>query len=292
MEKKISRIDINSSKLLIFGGVYSNLQALEAVQEFARTNHFSKEEIICTGDIVAYCAQPEECVKSIVDWGIHSISGNVEIQLCTGSDDCGCNFNDGSRCDLFSRQWFPFAKENLSEQSIQWMSQLPEFLSFDFSGKRFAVIHGTVNETAGYIFESTPWKEKQAILDQLNAEVVLAGHCGLPFVSQNEGLAWLNAGVIGMPANDGTDRVWCMTLEESLESIKVQFHTLEYDTHEASARMRENKLPAEYAKTLLTGTWDSNEILPKQEAEAQGKRIDLEKTAFTIPKTFKEAAAN
>jgi predicted phosphodiesterase len=284
MEKKTSPIDIIGTKLLVFGGVYSNLQALEAIQEFAQTNHFSKDQIICTGDLVAYCAQPEECVQTIIDWEIQCISGNVEIQICSESDDCGCNFNDGSRCDLFSRQWFPFAKENLTIKSIKWMSELPEFLSFNFAGKRFAVVHGTAEKTAGYIFKSTPWNEKKLILDQLNAEVVLAGHCGLPFVSQKKGLAWLNAGVIGMPANDGTDRVWCMSLEDTPEHIKVQFHSLEYEMHETSSRMRENHLPSEYAKTLLTGIWDSNEILPEQESKNQGRRLNLERTSFSIPK--------
>ena len=113
---------------------------------------------------------------------------------------------------------------------------------------------------------------------------MLAGHCGLPFSDFENDKGWLNSGVIGMPANDGTDRVWFMTLEENETEIIVRHRTLEYDTHEPSARMRESKLPQEYARTLLTGIWDSNEILPETEKTQQGIALELDKKLFYLPK--------
>lgn len=276
MEKITQHISVNSDKLLVFGGVYSNLQALEALHEFANENNYSKEEVICTGDVVAYCAQPEESVRLIRDWEIPCIAGNVEIQLRTGAEDCGCNFEGDSRCDIFSRQWYPFAKNNLSESSIKWMETLPDFLQFEFGGRKFGVVHGTFDETAGYIFNSTSWVEKEKQLTKMGVDIILAGHCGLPFSSIENHKAWLNSGAIGMPANDGTDRVWLMTLELHKGKIEVVHHAIEYDTHEPSARMREEKLPQEYARTLLTGIWDSNDILPEIETQLQGEMIVLD----------------
>jgi predicted phosphodiesterase len=285
MEKVTQKINVGSDKLLVFGGVYSNLQALEAVQEYALSNGYSKEEIICTGDVVAYCAQPEESVQLIRDWGIPCIAGNVEIQLRTGADDCGCNFEGDSRCDIFSRQWYPFAKKHLSEASLKWMETLPDFLEFTFKGQKVGVVHGTFDETAGYIFNSSPWEEKEKQMSKMKADLVLAGHCGLPFSNVKNDKAWLNSGAIGMPANDGTDRVWFMTLLSTEKQIVVTHHAIEYDTHEPSARMREERLPQEYARTLLTGIWDSNDILPKEEIELQGKMIQFDRPIL-IQKSF------
>lgn len=286
MEKVTKHIAINSTQLLVFGGVYSNLQALEALYEYAHTAGYTPEEIICTGDVVAYCAQPEESVQLIRDWGIHCIAGNVEIQLRTGADDCGCNFEGDSRCDIFSRQWYPFAKAKLSADSLNWMDTLPDFLKFEFGGRTFGVVHGTFDETAGYIFSSTPWDKKEEQLKKMDVEVALAGHCGLPFSDTKKQLTWLNSGAIGMPANDGTDRVWFMTLQEEKNHIRATHHAIEYDTHEPSARMREDKLPQEYARTLLTGIWDSNDILPETEIEAQGKEIELDGQTSCITKAL------
>lgn len=274
MEKRTSEIGEISGPLLVFGGIYSNLQALEEMHRIALELGIPASNVICTGDVVAYCAQPDECVEFVQNWGIHCIAGNVEIQLRNGEDDCGCNFGDGTRCDLFSRLWFPFAQQSLSEKSIEWMHQLPDYLTLHYAGRKVGVVHGSVDETAGYIFESTPWEEKEGQMNKLNAEVVLAGHCGIPFHSSKGEKAWINSGAIGMPANDGTDRVWYCLLNDD-NGLLAEHRTFEYDAHETNSRMRENQLPSEYAKTLLTGLWDSMDILPPTEAANQGVRIDI-----------------
>ncbi|MEL6673802.1 MAG: metallophosphoesterase family protein [Bacteroidota bacterium] len=261
--------------LLIFGGVYSNLQALQAMQEVASQQGFLPEQIICTGDVVGYCAQPEETVQAIRDWGISVILGNVEIQLGEGAEDCGCDFSPGGRCDLFSRQWYPYAQSQLSQASIDWMQGLPDFLEFSFSGKKALVVHGSYFEEADYVFASTPWSTKQANFEATQADVILAGHCGLPFHSMQDGKAWLNPGVIGMPANDGEPHVWYMILQETVFGWTFMHHKLTYDHQTAAKLMREKQLPLSYAQTLETGLWDNCEILPEAETQAQGKPLGL-----------------
>lgn len=264
-----------SGKLLVFGGPYSNLQSLQKMKEIADAGGFAPEQIICTGDVVGYCAQPEETVTLIREWGIYVICGNVEIQLREGEEDCGCDFNEGGRCDLFSRQWYPFAKEKLSEASIEWMKTLPEFIRLEFGGKTGMVVHGSYFETAGYVFASTDWTEKLRNFEAADADFILAGHCGLPFISEADGFVWFNPGVIGMPANEGRTRVWYGILEATSEGLEFRHHSYEYD-HTTTARlMRENHLPEPYAKTLETGLWDNCEILPEVETAARGLEIEL-----------------
>lgn len=257
--------------LLVFGGVYSNLQALEAIQQKAHELGIPPSNVICTGDVVAYCAEPEACVQRIKDWGIPCIAGNVEIQLSTGQEDCACDFTSGSRCDTFSKQWYPFAQSQLSTDSLQWMAALPEFLYFNYAGKRVAVLHGSFHHTSEFIFESTDWSIKQQNFNALQADVILAGHCGLPFSQSKNEKHWLNPGVIGMPANDGTPRVWYMVLNQSNHHFNFEHQALEYDYLRANQLMQERQLTPEYAKTLLTGLWDNCEILPEVETALQGQ---------------------
>lgn len=286
-EKRIKQHTYSGNKLLIFGGSYSNFQALEELKAIADQQGFSEDQVICTGDVVAYCAQPEESVNLIKNWGILTLAGNVEIQLRNGDDDCGCNFNEGSRCDLFSRQWYPFAKAHLSKSSIEWMHSLPDVVIMNWKGVLVGIVHGTHEETAGYIFSSTPWEEKQRLLDELGVDIMIGGHCGLPFHHLEENQLWFNAGVIGMPANDGTDRVWYAIAEMEEDQITFTHHCFEYDAIESSARMREEKLPQEYAKTLLNGYWDSNEILPEPETALQGVPLELNQKQVHFSKTFR-----
>lgn len=274
-EKFTHNLGTLEGPLLIFGGVYSNLQALEALRLEADRLQIAPSNIICTGDIVAYCADPEASVNFVRDWGIHCIAGNVELQLIDNAEDCGCNFESSTRCDLFSRTWYPYAKAQLSANSLAWLAKLPQFLRFCYAGKEGIVLHGSYEETAQFIFKSTPWAIKERQFQLTKTDLILAGHCGLPFIEKQGPQHWINAGVIGMPANDASTKVWYLTLQATSTRLQYAFHPLTYDFETAAARMETVKLPRAYAHTLRTGVWDNCDILPPVETQQQGHPLVL-----------------
>jgi len=263
-------------KVLVFGGVYSNFQALEALIKAAKQHNIPNSNIICTGDIVGYCAKPEQTVQTVKDWNIHAILGNVEIQLRDNEMDCGCNFDDNSRCDILSRQWYPYAQSQISDASKAYFHQLPNHINFEYAGKKCTVVHGTFFETSGYMFASTDWQEKERNLEAAKSDVMLGGHCGLPFYHTNNNKHWLNAGVIGMPANDGTSKVWYMILDDA-NGFSFEHHALEYDFLTAQKLMQQHQLPSQYAQTLSSGMWDNCEILPEAETKMRGIPLSFQK---------------
>ncbi|MFK7832025.1 MAG: metallophosphoesterase [Winogradskyella sp.] len=275
MNKQIQNIGKLTGKVLLFGGVYSNLQALEALIAIATSEGIPAENCICTGDIIGYCAQPEETLQTFKNWNPKSIIGNVELQLRDNADDCGCDFREGSRCDNFSQQWYPYAKSKLSQDSLNYLQTLPDHIKFTFGGKAIAVVHGSYLGISEFVFKSTHWNIKQPNFDALQSEVIIAGHCGLPFYHENEDQLWLNSGVIGMPANDGNTDVWYAILNDASDTFNFEFRTLSYNHKETHQLMQNGLLPESYAKTIVSGLWDNMEILPETEQKLQGKRIQL-----------------
>lgn len=275
MGKKIEHIDKLSGRVLLFGGVYSNLQALEKLKSLAEYENISPENCICTGDIVGYCAQPEETVQLFKLWKPRSIAGNVEVQLREGADDCGCDFREGSRCDGFSQLWYPFAQSKLSKNSLDFIAALPDHITFEYANKKVAIVHGSFENISEFIFESTPWERKQPNFEATKSNVVIAGHCGLPFYHLNKDNLWLNPGVIGMPANDGTPSVWYAILDDCNDTFSFKHHRLDYNHKLTSKLMQNGLLPEAYARTINTGIWDNTEILPAVESGLQGFKINL-----------------
>ncbi len=276
MDKTTINIGTLKGRVLLFGGVYSNLQALEALMQVADELQIPPTHCLCTGDIVGYCAQPEETVQAFIHWGAKSIIGNVEEQLRSGALDCGCDFRAGSRCDGFSKQWYPYAQAQLSEASIKWMKGLPDFICFEYADKQVTLVHGSYDYISEFVFASSDWAVKQASFESSGSEVIVAGHCGLPFAQKKEDLLWLNPGVIGMPANEGLTSVWYALLDEINGSLSYQLHRLSYDHITANRLMQEGGLPSAYATTLLTGLWDNMEILPEVERTRRGKQYVME----------------
>ena len=272
----VKNIGTVQGRILVFGGVYSNLQSLQALQKYANEHNYKAENIFCTGDILGYCAQPTECIQLIKNWNIHVIAGNVELQIRNDEDNCGCDFNNGGRCDLFSRNWYSYTQSKIDTQAKEWLHSLPASIEFTLGKQKVSVVHGSWFHTAEYIFKSTDWSKKLENFTATKSNIILAGHCGLPFADVQDEMYWLNAGVIGMPANDGNTNVWFLTMEDNGDTQALyQFHQLEYEYKIAADLMKQNGLPVSYANTLLTGIWDNCEILPEQEAMAQGKEIIL-----------------
>ncbi|NJB85655.1 alkylhydroperoxidase/carboxymuconolactone decarboxylase family protein [Lewinella marina] len=261
-----------SGPVLIFGGIYSNLEALLALQERAVSQGIPPSNVICTGDTPGYCADPEGCLNLLEDWGARSIAGNVELNLRDGVDDCGCNFSDGSRCDLFSRLWYAYAREEVGERGLSYMRTLPRQFDFTYAGKRVRVLHGSADHESEFIWKSTPWETKQRSFAASGADVIVGGHSGLPFADARDGRLWLNSGAAGMPANDGTPRTWYLMLDDADGRLTYTFHALDYDHHTAKAKMlaQRTRLPLSYAATLTTGLWDNTEIMPPAEAAREG----------------------
>jgi predicted phosphodiesterase len=274
VEKLKTLLNINGP-ILVFGGVYSNLQALEAIYSKAQELGIPASNIICTGDLVAYCAQPLACLNFTKNWGIHCIAGNVEINLYQNDEDCGCNFFEGGRCDIFSRQWYPYLKNQISQTEMEWMASLPHFLQFNYAGKKVFVVHGSYANTSEFIFKSTPWEIKKNNFDSTDADVIIAGHCGIPFTDEHENKVWINAGVIGMPANDGSTNVWYCILDDANGKFSYQILPLQYEFEKAADLFDNTPLPQTYKQTLLTGIWDNCEILPPTEAKQQGKSLEF-----------------
>jgi predicted phosphodiesterase len=275
VDKKIENLTDLKGKILLFGGIYSNLQALESLIEIAKKENIAPKNCISTGDIVGYCAQPEEAVQTFKNWGARGIAGNVEMQLRDGEEGCGCDFRQGSRCDDFSKQWYPYAQSKLSQNSLDFMQTLPDHFTFNFGGKDVMVLHGSYFQTSEFIFKSTAWKKKEPNFIETKSDVIIGGHCGIPFYHEKNDKLWINAGVIGMPANDGTPNVWYVIIDEQNGEFNFKHHSYSYNHQKTSKLMQNDLLPIEYARTLITGLWDNCEILPPVESGLQGFGIQL-----------------
>lgn len=260
--------------VLCFGGPYSNLQATRALFAEARRLGVPPERMVCTGDVAAYCADPAATLDLVMESGVHAVMGNCEESLAAGAGDCGCGFAEGTACDLLSRGWFAHAARSVAARHRAWMGSLPRRLVLRIAGRRLAVVHGGADSINRFLFASTPDAALAAEVAATGCEGVVAGHCGLPFTRVLRGGAlWHNAGAIGMPADDGTPRVWFSLLVPRDGGLLVERRALEYDHAAAAAAMAAAGLAGGYAEALCSGIWPSDDVLPDAERAGRGRPL-------------------
>ena len=274
-----ARLELDG-EVLLFGGPYSNLEATEALFAEAERLRIPPERMICTGDLAAYCADPAATIDLIRRSGMAVVLGNCDEQLALGADDCACGYPEGSACERLSSAWFAYANAQVGGDTRAWLARLPRRIDLSIGGARLAVIHGGVEQINQFVFASTSAELKGQQIATTEADGVIGGHCGLPFTQVIGGRLWHNTGVIGMPANDGTPRVWYSLLRPTDAGLEVLHCPLAYDHHTAAAKMRRAGLPADYADALSTGLWPSCDVLLASEMAQRGQTLRPETTIW------------
>lgn len=250
------------TQIVVFGGPYSNLQATQSVLSVVEVLN---ARAICTGDVVAYCADPMATVTAVRQAGVHVVAGNCERQLGAGAKTCGCGFDAGSTCDLLSARWYAHADAHVASQAREWMRDLPDIAVFTQAGRRFAVIHGGATDVSRFLWPNsadTEFAEEMEVIQRVVGHVdgVLCGHSGVAFQRQVAHVRWVNAGAIGMPAHDGRQTTRYAVLKDG----RAELHDLTYDAVSAHDAMVAAGLSQGYHAALLTGYWPSEDVLPSE----------------------------
>lgn len=266
-------------RIAVFGGVYSNHYALEALLEDAHRR--GAEAVYCLGDLGAFGPNPEKVRPLLAQGpggGVLSIQGNYEESLATGAEDCNCGYTD-PRDNHFAEISYRYTAENTSDEFKAWMGALPKrrrvLLAQDGEDRELLLVHGSPRRVNEFLFESaTPERFLEVLLDQERADGLLCTHTGLHWHRRlPSGRDAVNVGVIGRPANDGRQNVWYALLGAETHgdggAPTVELVPLEYDHQGLAAEMRAERLPEEFVETVETGWWTTClEVLPAKERSA------------------------
>lgn len=249
--------------VLAFGSIVSNAHALAALVHLACERAIPPQQMVSTGDLVAYCGQPAESVAAFREIGAPAIRGNCEESLAAGAADCGCGFAPGSTCDELAVAWYAHADARLDALARTWMGSLPRFAVFRAHGRRWGVLHGGATVISRFLWPTSPeseFLEEFAAFEEVagSIDAIVAGHCGLPFLRDVSDRLWFNPGSAGMPPNDGDPR----TSFGMITSAGPRIKRLDYDHAAAAGAMRSAGLAQGYEAALETGWWPSEEVLP------------------------------
>ena len=241
-------------KYAVFGDIHSNLEALTTVLDAARKE--SVDQFLCLGDIVGYNANPAECLALVRELDCEIIvKGNHDHQASIKTDLQG--FNPQAAVAI---SW---TREQLSEESCQWLSGLPYQSTLS---SKATLVHATLDNphSWGYIFDRFT---AGACISYQFTPLCFYGHTHIPLVFEKFGEVrdgtryedvvlkpghkyLFNAGSVGQP-RDGDPRASFVTYDT--EERRVVLHRLEYDVEKAQQKVLKAGLPERLAHRLSNG---------------------------------------
>jgi predicted phosphodiesterase len=237
-------------KYAVISDVHGNLEALEACLK--KIDELKADKIICLGDLVDYCAQPNECIDLLLNKTDVIIIGNHdEAQYKYELSD---GFTDNARISSIH------TRTVIKKEYVELFRTLPSSYSED--GLLF--VHAAPAYLPDYKYVLTV--EEAAInFATFSEKICFIGHSHRPLIFKETGIGAfivengvidrrnryiINVGSIGQP-RDGIAEASFGMFDADL--WKYSNYRIKYDVLTASEKIRNEGLPVYLADRILKG---------------------------------------
>ena len=243
-----------SESLAVFGGVYSNPYALDAVLRDIAASGVSAAW--CLGDLGGFGPAPEECVTRLRGSGVPTVQGNYDHSIGHALDDCACGYTDPED-EYFAQVSYDFTAARVSDESRAWLRALPRETRLTLGGRRVLLCHGSPRRQNEFLWDSTCSDDFLVWLcDAHDTDVIVCSHTGRHWSrALPGGRLVVNCGAIGRPAHDGHTHTWYARLTAGRDALAVEFRPVMHDHERLAREMTAAGLPAEFIETVRTGWW-------------------------------------
>jgi len=229
-------------RFALIGDIHANLSALEAALGFC--DEAGVDGYLCTGDLVGYGPEPNECVLRMAALPGLCVAGNHDLialeRLTT------------DRCVALARRSLEWTRRVLGEEARRILQSLPATATAEGG---VLIAHGSVSDPEEYVRTAAQARDQLETASQ--ARIVVLGHTHVPSIGGSR-RPWLtgatgevelarderyvlNPGSVGQ-SRQRLPRVRLAILD--LERSSVSFHALRYDTGACRAALRRQGLPA------------------------------------------------
>ena len=231
----------------VLADIHGNAQALQAVT--AALGRIGVDRYLCTGDLVGYGAQPNECVEMIAGLEPICVAGNHDL-MALGE-------LSGERCIPLARRSMGWTRKVLSDDARAYLASLPRRAE---APDGVVVAHGSLNDPEEYVrrVDQAAVQIGRLAREHPGARILVVGHTHRAFASDgastplneagvgelalNGSPAWLlNPGAVGQSRER---RALARFMLLDLERREARFHAIPYDIEGARRMLRRRGLPA------------------------------------------------
>lgn len=226
-------------KIGIFTDVHSNVIALNSMLQLFEEKEC--DEIICCGDIIGIGPFPEETVQRIKSLAnIKCVLGNHEQYLINGIKK---HYPDGmDESEVKHHEW---EHNLLSDDSKQYIKQLPYKLYLNRKKIKIAVVHYSINEKNRYI-NSKPdpnITDCEKMFSNINSDIILYGHDHRGSIVHGNDKIYINCGSLGCTSTcDGIAQGGILNIDSQKPTFEKVF--AEYNLQKVLREIDSIKYPA------------------------------------------------
>lgn len=234
-------------KFAIISDIHGNMLALRSVLEDIKSNNVDK--IFCLGDLAMAGPDPNKTIEFVKTQNWTIIQGNTDKMIANFSEDL---FEKLSSVAPIMANALKQDVEEISNENIEYLKNLPENKSVELEGLKILLVHGSPRKNDENIYPNLPANEIEEMIKNVDETVIFCGHTHIPCGYQTESKkSIINVGSIGRPFIEKPDACYVLA-EINNGELSIEHRMIDYDRITASNVLKSRKFDgADKLATML-----------------------------------------
>jgi len=223
------------TKIGVISDIHGNMEALEAVM--ADIKEQGCEKIFALGDYVMAGPEPTAAVNYFMNNNdnIEMIQGNTDLMVANYNFDLYDSLKE--KAPIMAGALKDDAKQLNSEEKL-FLKNLPVQKEITVDGVTFLLVHGSPRKNNEDILSTTPLKEVEEMLENVDAQVVLCGHTHIPCGFQtSKKQTVINVGSVGRPFTPEAKSCYLTIIVNDGKCV-FEHHFVKYDNDKAAEKLK------------------------------------------------------
>lgn len=213
-----------TTKIGLLSDVHADIDSFEKAMNLLAEQQV--DEIYCCGDLVEKGPNGDAVIEALQEHDIPCVMGNhdhyVIRYLANLHDDRGQS------------------EHGLSQRTIDYLNNLPNYLKLEREGKHIFLAHGTPYDKYEYLFLNSPTDLYQMVVEEAeHADVVILGHTHSPMIVRAADTIIVNPGSVCGAFSFGSSTCAVLTLPDGIFDV---YHIATGELVHAEHRMVEDVL--------------------------------------------------
>lgn len=238
-------------KYAIFGDIHANLEALQAVMADAEQQGCT--DYVCTGDIVGYASDPNECLRIVLEMDCPVVKGNHDEESTLSTSLEGLN--------PLAKQAMEWTRAQLNEDERDFLNNMKLVRQV----ADFTVVHATLDTPSSWTYVTNKFDAMASFSYQFT-QLCFYGHTHIPRIYVKSDSVkpleetevnlemgqkyFINIGSTGQP-RDGDWRASYAVYDSDNQNVTIR--RIDYDIQKAQDKIIEAGLPEMLAHRLTLG---------------------------------------
>jgi predicted phosphodiesterase len=237
-------------KIAVISDIHANLEALEVC--LAKIDELKPDKLICLGDLVDYCAQPNECIELV--------KNNADVVLLGNHDEAQFNYQRSEGFNENARISSVHTRSVIKPEYVEYFKTLPytysvENLLFVHASPRYPELYKYIPNAVPAESEFASFSEKICFIGHSHRPVIFAERDSNVFetnaVNDSGDTRYIiNVGSTGQP-RDGNPKLSFGFTDTG--NYKYCNYRLDYPVEAAYKKIIDENLPVYLAERILKG---------------------------------------